>query len=458
MAEDQAVETQEIERLANIEGLAAEGLFAAIAELVAAEHSQDAADALRSLEAEQIAAVVVLLNPDFAADILEDLPDDLAGDILEEIQPKQAAEIVTELISDEEADILQELSGEQQDAIIEHLDREQADLAREMLAYAEDTAGGLMQKEFIAVPVDLTATEARRTLQMMAEDEEDFYPYSYIYATDDQGRFKGVLGLRALLFAQPHTPIKNLVTEDATFAAPETSGEELLKMFRRTDLLSMPVVAADGRLLGIVTQEDAQEFEKEESEEEFLRFTGIVGGEEVRDMPLRQRAGRRLLWLVIKMALNIIPASVVASYTRTPAFLILAPILPIISDMGGSGGSQAIAVTIRELAQGRIKPSDYAWVMAKEVGVGVVNGLVLGVLLGIGTFVATGARGVEVGLVVAVATVLNTILAVVAGGLMPIAMRKLKIDPAVASGPILTMITDTCGFLFVLALAAAVMR
>ncbi|MEO7453288.1 MAG: magnesium transporter [Fimbriimonadales bacterium] len=440
-----------------IESLAEQGRFAEIAELFTGAHSQDAADALQSLDAEHIASIIVLLNADFAADILEDLPDDLAGDVLEEIQPRRAAEIVTELISDEEADILQELSEEQQDAIIKHLDREQADLAREMLAYGEDTAGGLMQKEFIAVSISLTATEARRTLQRLAEDEEDFYPFSYIYTTDEQGRFKGVLGLRALLFAQPNMPVKNLVTENATFVAPDTTGEELMRMFRRTDLLSMPVVSPEGRLLGIVTQEDAQQFEKEESEEEFLRFTGIVGGEEVRDMPLRQRAGRRLLWLVIKMALNIIPASVVAAYTRTPAFLILAPILPIISDMGGSGGSQAIAVTIRELAQGRIKPSDYAWVMAREVGVGVVNGLVLGVLLGIGTFVATGSQGFEIGIVVGAATVLNTILAVVAGGWMPIAMRKLKIDPAVASGPILTMITDTCGFFFVLALAAAVL-
>jgi magnesium transporter len=452
MTDDQATPFSEIESLAEQER------FEEIAERVAGAHSQDAADALQVLDAQHIASVIVLLNPDFAADILEDLPDDLAGDVLEEIQPRQAAEIVTELISDEEADILQELSEEQQDAIIEHLDREQADLAREMLAYGEDTAGGLMQKEFIAVPIDLTATEARRTLQMMAEDEEDFYPFSYIYTTDEQGRFKGVLGLRALLFAQPHMPVRNLVTENATFVAPDTTGEELMRMFRRTDLLSMPVVSPEGRLLGIVTQEDAQQFEKEESEEEFLRFTGIVGGEEVRDMPLRQRAGRRLVWLVIKMALNIVPASVVAAYTRTPAFLLLAPILPIISDMGGSGGSQAIAVTIRELAQGRIKPSDYAWVMAKEVGVGVVNGLVLGLLLGIGTYVAMGTPGISVGLIVAAATVANTILAVVVGGMMPMVMRRLKIDPAVASGPILTMITDTCGFLFVLGLAAVVLR
>lgn len=453
-------ENQELNPLEQLEALVQEGRYQDAADLLKEEHSQDAADALQPLEPAQAADILVLLPPDQAADILEDMPDDFAGDILEAIQPKQAAEIVTELTSDDEADILQELSEDKQDAIIQHLDHEQATLAREMLTYAEDTAGGLMQKEFLAVPITATATETRRTLQQMAEDEDDFYPYSYILTTDAEGRFTGVLSLRALLFAQPTTPIANLVIEDATFATPQTTGEDLLKMFRRTDLLSLPVVAEDGRLLGIVTQEDAQEFEKEESDEEFLRFTGIVGGEEVRDMPLKQRAGQRLMWLIIKMVLNVIPASVVAAYTRSPAFLLLAPILPIISDMGGSGGSQAIAVTIRELATNRIKPSDFAWVMVKELGVGIVNGIILGALLGAGSYIAThgGSGGLAIGIVVATATVANTILAVVIGGLMPMGLRKLRVDPAVASGPILTMVTDTCGFFFVLALASVMIR
>ncbi|MDQ2986566.1 MAG: magnesium transporter [Armatimonadota bacterium] len=452
------MESQEKNPLEDLEALAEAERYQEAADLLTEQHSQDAADALQALDAHQVAAILVLVNPDRAADILEDLPDDFAGDILEEIQPRQAAKIVTHITSDEEADILQELTDTQQDAIIRHLDREQADIAREMLAYEEDSAGGLMQKEFIAIDDSLTATEARKTLQQMAENETDFYPFSYIYATND-GRFAGVLGLRALLFAQPNTPVRNLITE-ATQLSPETPADEILKLFRRTDLLSLPVVDQSGKLLGIVTQEDAQQFEQEESAEEFLRFTGIVGGEEVRDMPLRQRAGRRLLWLVIKMALNVIPASVVAAYTKTPAFLALAPILPIISDMGGSGGSQAIAVTIRELAQNRIKTADYAWVMAKEVGVGVVNGLILGALLGLGTWVATqgDASSLTIGLIVAAATVANMILAVVFGGLMPIALRRMKVDPAVASGPILTMATDTCGFFFVLALASLLIR
>lgn len=449
-------EIDETLSLETLEALVDGDKFGAAAEIVAASHAQDAADVLQNLEAADVAAILVLLNPDHAADILEDFPDDLAADVLEEIQPVQAAEIVTEIMSDEEADILQEVSVDHQAAIIEHLNTEQAQIARELLAYPEDTAGGMMQKEFIAVPIQLTATEARRTLQQMAEDEEEFYPYSYIYAVDDDGGFQGVLSLRALLFAQPNTPLTQLVIEDARYLSPELPSDEVVKLFKRTDLLSLPVVDATGRLLGLVSQEDAQEYAKEETEEEFLRFTGIMGGEEVREMPLRQRAGRRLLWLMMKMVLNVIPASVVAAYTNTPAFLLLAPILPIISDMGGSGGSQSIAVTIRELSLNRVRMSDYAWVMAKELGVGLINGVILGVLLGLGSYIATSGdpRSITLGLVVTVATTANLILAIVLGGLMPLVLRRLNVDPAAASGPLLTMITDTAGFFFVLALAA----
>jgi len=139
---------------------------------------------------------------------------------------------------------------------------------------------------------------------------------------------------------------------------------------------------------------------------------------------------------------------------------LLAPILPIISDMGGSGGSQAIAVTIRELATNRIKPSDYVWVMLKEFGVGIVNGVILGLLLGVGSYVATKGdpSSLSIGLIVAAATVANTVLAVVLGGLTPMVLRRLRVDPAVASGPILTMVTDTCGFFFVLAMASTLIR
>jgi magnesium transporter len=435
-----------------LEQLVDERQFQDAATLLANANPTDAADRLQDLDPEDAVRILVLLDRRHAADILEELPDDLAADALEEMQPKEAAEIVTEMVSDEEADVLQEVSEPAMEAILGHLDDAQEQMARELLSYGEDTAGGLMQKEFIAVGEDLLATDARRQLQAISEYAET-YPYSYIYGVDDAHRFVGVLSLRSLLFAQPTTPVSSLISRDAEFVTADTPAEALVQIFRRRKLLSLPVVDGSGRMLGIVSQEDAMRFSKEESEEEFLRFSGIAGGEEVRDMPLASRAGRRLVWLVIKMVLNIIPASVVARYTHTPAFGLLAPILPIISDMGGSGGSQAIAVSIRELSTGRIKAADIGWVVGKELGIGVLNGLVLGMLLGIGTLYFTSNSTLS--LCVGIAMLANTLVAATIGGLMPLFLRKIRVDPAVASSPILTMVTDTCGFYFVLALTLA---
>jgi magnesium transporter len=444
-------ETRHI-RSGHLEELVGAGKLQEAADLLAAVHASDAADALQDLDSDDAAEVLLLMPREQAADILEDLPDDLAAAAISEMQPKEAAEIVSELESDEEADILQEVADPQVEAIIGHLDIEQAERAREMLAYDEDTAGGLMQKEFIAVSADKVASDVVKHLRSLAEEGE-FYPFSYIYAVDDEGRFKGVLSLRALLFTGANTAISALVTDDALTVPPEMPAEELVKVFRRSHLLSVPVVDPAGKMLGIVTQEDAMQFSKEESEEEFLRFSGIAGGEEVRDMPLHRRASKRLIWLVIKMFLNIVPASVVAHYTREPAFALLAPILPIISDMAGSGGSQAIAVSIRELSLGRIKTGDMGWVLAKEIGVGMLNGVILGLLLGLGALLLTG-NGL-LATVVGASMLASTIVAVTVGGLMPLALRTIKVDPAVASSPVLTMVTDTCGFYFVLALAVA---
>ena len=435
-----------------LEQLVVQERYQDAAALVSKLHVGDAADALQDYSAPQVACVLLLLPREQAADILEELPDDLAAAALDQMRPKEAAEIVTELTSDEEADILQEVSEPQVERIIEHLDTEQAQMARELLAYDEDTAGGLMQKEFLAMPSGLAKGDVVARLSALGEEGE-FYPFSYIYVTDDNGKLVGVLSLRALLFTGANTPVAEILDPEPLSVPPSMPGDELVKIFRRSHLLSVPVVDSHGKILGIVTQEDAMRFSKEESEEEFLRFSGIAGGEEVRDMPLRERAGKRLIWLVIKMFLNIIPASVIAYYTETAAFVMLAPILPIISDMGGSGGSQAIAVTIRELSVGRIKTMDAAWVLGKELGIGILNGLVLGFMLGAGAWFLTNNS--TLAMVVGVAMLASTIVAVCVGGLMPIFLRMIKVDPAVASSPILTMVTDTCGFYFVLAMAVA---
>ncbi len=218
----------------------------------------------------------------------------------------------------------------------------------------------------------------------------------------------------------------------------------------------MPVVDDGGMLLGIVRRRAVLEALAEKSESDSLKTAGIIGGDELRSMPILTRSRRRLAWLSINIGLNIIAASVIAAYEDTlTAVIALAVFLPIVSDMSGCSGNQAVAVSMRELTLGAAVPKDVLRVLRKEVVVGLINGVALGTLLG---FAAWAWKGnVVLGLVVGGALAANTVVAVSIGGTVPLVLRHLKFDPAVASGPLLTTVTDVCGFFFLLSLASLVL-
>ncbi|NNF40506.1 MAG: magnesium transporter, partial [Woeseiaceae bacterium] len=209
-------------------------------------------------------------------------------------------------------------------------------------------------------------------------------------------------------------------------------------------------------LLGIVRRRAVLEALAERAEADHLKVAGIVGGDELRSMPVGIRSRRRLAWLSINIVLNIVAASVIALYEDTlSAVIALAVFLPIVSDMSGCSGNQAVAVSMRELTLGAALPRDVVRVLRKEIVVGLINGLALGVLLGIAAWAWKG--NIVLSLVVGLALALNTLLAVSIGGTVPLILKRFKMDPAVASGPILTTVTDMCGFLLVLSFASAVL-
>jgi magnesium transporter len=227
----------------------------------------------------------------------------------------------------------------------------------------------------------------------------------------------------------------------------------LVKVFRRYHYLAVPVISDDGTLLGVITQDDALRVAEKQADEELLRFTGIAGGDEFRVMPLRRRSGRRLSWLSINILLNVVAASVIALYQETlQAVIALAVFLPIISDMSGCSGNQAVAVSIRELSLDRIRPRDFLWVAGKELSVGLFNGLALGMIIGLVAWIWKGNGWL--GAIVGAALWINTLVAVTIGGLVPLILRRFRQDPAIASGAILTTLTDMCGFFMVLGLAS----
>ena len=230
--------------------------------------------------------------------------------------------------------------------------------------------------------------------------------------------------------------------------------DELGELFEQKRFLGLPVVDSRGRLLGVVPRDSVDRETAEEQADMFLQSSGIVNGEEIRNMPLRERCIKRLAWLGPNIGLNLVAASVIAANEATLREVIaLAVFLPIVSDMSGCSGNQAVAVSIRELSLGLIRPTDYWRIILKEGAVGVINGTVLGCLLG--TIAALWKGNVMLGVVVASALMLNTIVSVLLGGLVPLFLKKRKIDPALASGPILTTCTDMCGFFLVLSIASA---
>jgi magnesium transporter len=233
--------------------------------------------------------------------------------------------------------------------------------------------------------------------------------------------------------------------------------EELRNFFEEHDLFGAPVVDEQGVLLGVVLPEAVEEATQKNSVHQFLGFSGIIGGEEFRSMPLLLRSGRRLSWLSLNIVLNVIAASVIAIYQDTLAAAItLAVFLPMISDMSGCSGNQAVAVSMRELSLGLVRPNELFRVLGKEASLGIINGICLGILLGGAAYLWKGNP--YLGLVVGGALAANTIVAVALGGLLPLLLKRLKTDPALVSSPLLTTVTDMCGFFLVLSMATAVLQ
>ncbi len=391
------------------------------------------------------------LSPDFSASIIEEIPDTKATELIEQLSATKAASIINEMWSDDQADLLGSLKEARAEAILAKMDPEEAAGVRKLISYKEDTAGGLMVTEYLAFPETATVGDVIQDMNQHAEEYADYH-LQYIYVIAADGKLVGVLRMRDLLLTRPSTPITRIMIRKILTISATDMLDELLNFFDDHDFLGAPVVNEDFKLVGVLLRKDIMEAEGERSDAELLRLQGIVGGEELRTMPLKVRSGRRLSWLSLNIVLNIISASVIALYQDTLSSVIaLAVFLPIISDMSGCSGNQAVAVSMRELSLNIIRPTEVLRVLWQEMSVGLINGLVLGMLVGLGAWWWKGNP--YLGLVAGGALAINTIIAVALGGSIPLLLKRIGMDPALASSPILTTITDMVGFLLVLGFA-----
>ncbi|NNE92899.1 MAG: magnesium transporter [Verrucomicrobiales bacterium] len=419
-------------------------------------NSEDQRRAMSRLSSEEQAQIVALVEPEVAADLLEHLPEVQAVDILEVIAPESGADIVEALPEDTGADLLRGMDEAESEALLAELDDiDEAENLRVRTEYEADSAGGLMTESFAAFPETATVGDVLGELSHNAEMYGDM-DVQYVYVINDSGILRGVLRLRDLVLTRRAVPVVEIMIADPVAVQVSDDFEALLRTFDEKAYVGLPVVDESCLLVGVVTRQAVDEATADQQTEDYLLTSGIVGGEELRSMPMLLRCRRRLAWLAPNILLNIVAASVIAMYEDTlQAVIALAVFLPIVSDMSGCSGNQAVAVSMRELTLGLIRPGEYLRVIWKEGILGLMNGIVLGTLLG--TIAGIWKDNVYLGLVIGSALALNTILSVLLGGLVPLLLKKLKVDPALASGPILTTCTDMCGFFLVLNLASLVL-
>ncbi len=416
---------------------------------------------MRRLDPESISRLMEVLsesNPELARSLMEHLVDAEAASLISLLPPAAAAAIVEVMDSDDRADVFSRLEDVQtQDDILSRLDPQDADDLRHLVAYAPDTAGGLMITEYLAHRSDESIAAVLSNLRENASDYVR-YDVQYLYVVESSGELSGVIRLRDLVLSSGELPLAAIAIRNPACVRAKDGLQQLEAFFDDHAFFAAPVINDDGVLVGVVRRAAVEEARAEHAGRALMAFGGIIGGDELRSMPTKTRIGRRLMFLCPNILLNLIAASVVAVYEPTiAAVTALAIFLPMLSDMSGCAGNQAVAVSIRELSLGVLKPRDLRHALSKEVGVGVVNGIVLGSLIGLIAWVMRGHEWPLIGVVVGGAMCINSIVAVTIGGTVPLLLKRVGVDPALAASPILTTFTDLCGFFLTLRLATAVL-
>jgi magnesium transporter len=407
----------------------------------------DLAEVLTSLDEQERVSAVQALPPELSSQALAEMPEEAhAGETLAALDPDLAAEIVGELDDDDAADILGELDPTRQEQILSAVeDRTEVD---QLLRYDEETAGGRMTTHLVTVPDTATAEQALEEIRRQAEEVEDFYQ---VFVVDADRRLVGTLPFKDLVISKPDRPVRAFMTEADIFVTPDLDQEEVARLMARYNLPSVPVVNDQGQLLGRVTFDDVIDVVEAETTEDLLQFGGVPADEDLA-AGWKTSVRSRLPWLSVNLLTAFLAGGVVYSFQHTiQRTLALAVWMPIIAGMGGNAGTQALAVTVRRLALGLIPINVFTRVVGKEILVGVTNGMVMG--LAVGLVAALMGEGARLGLVVFLAMVGNLMVAGFAGAFIPLVLERMGIDPAVASSIFVTTFTDVCGFLLLLGLA-----
>ncbi len=417
-------------------------------EIVGELHEADLGDLIGALEADDRVRLVELTGADFDFSALNEVDDSVREEILEELEPQTVAEGVRELESDDAVELLEGLDEEDQEEILEKLPPSERDALERSLEYPENSAGRRMQTEFIAVPPDWTVGQAIDYMRDTPELPDRFYE---IYAVDNAKHWQGAVSLDALLRARRPVPLADLIDEDRRRVSVMDDQEEVARLFGKYNLVAVPVLDTDNRLVGVITVDDVVDVIEEEADEDLKALGGVTSDEELSDS-VWTIAKARFNWLLVNLATAFLASSVLGLFEgQLEKMVALAVLAPIVASQGGNAATQTMTVAVRALATRELGPNNAFRVVMREGLVGLVNGLAFAVITGIAAVAWFRIPGL--GVVIGLAIVCNLVAGALGGILIPMVLERVRADPAVASGTFVTTITDVVGFFSFLGIA-----
>jgi magnesium transporter len=431
------------------------GATANLFNLLQKQHPADLAQVFGDLpDRDRVAAFSVLVerNSRLAMETLSELGPETGAALLAGRSAEEIAKLVQELPSDDAAAVIDNLPDELSSAVLELMGRKESGEVENLLEYAVQTAGRIMNPQVFALAEDMTVGEAISALQGSRDVEMVFY----LYIVDARRHLVGVVSLRRLLLVSPETPLKRIMTADPIIARVDMDQEEAARLVASYNLLAIPVVDEGSKLVGIITVDDVIDVIKDEATEDMFRLAGVSSDEHV-FTPAAQSLRMRMPWLIVNLATAFLAAAVVGLFQNTiSAWVALAVFMPIVAGMGGNAATQTLAVIVRGIALGELTWSNSRKALTKEILVGTGNGIATGAIAALVAWLLYGDP--SVGMLLAIALVINLFVAGMAGTLIPLGLKALKFDPALVSTVFITTFTDVCGFASFLGLATLFTR
>ena len=387
------------------------------------------------------------LEPEQEALVVNELPDELRNAALADRAPEAVAEIVEQLDDDDVADILHELPDDLTGRVLASLDEQYRQRLQTVLSFSDDSAGGLMSTDIITIRADLTLDVVLRYLRRHSEIPSNT---DNLIVVNRHGRFVGLLPIGILLVSDPAISVREMMITDQAAIDVDTPATEVARRFERNDWISAPVVDGNGQLLGRITIDDVVDVIMEEADHSLTSLAGLA--EEDTFASVWQSAPRRAVWLGVNLATALLASSVINLFQATIEKVVaLAVLMPIVASMGGIAGTQSLTILIRAMAMGQINDRNQFWVVGRESLVGALNGMLWALV--IAATAAIWFNDLTLGFIIACAMLINLVTAGCAGAGLPLALKKLQVDPALAGGVMVTTVTDVVGFLAFLGLA-----